>query len=404
MKAHTLPDLHAKPRLMRALRTCTGLLAAVMLTACGGGGSTASNGVGVGGTGSAAGPVTGFGSIIVNGIRFEDNAARIVDDDGASKVSADIKLGMIIEVKSGAFGDDASTGLRTATATDIAYGSSIKGVVSAKDSGASTITVLGQVIKVTSSTVFDGFVNGLTSVTTSSPNHLVEVHALLNSFTGQYTATRIERKNAPLSECKVTGVVSALNTGAQTFAIGGQAIAYSGASPVASLVNGKRVKARLAYDAGAGNCTQVATRVDSAENAFADNSSAEVEGFVSDFVNANDFKVNGVAVSAASVPGGVANGIRVEAEGIVRNGVLIASKVELKDQPSTETVKLYGTPSSVNQSADRLMLKGVEVSYATATLENNLTEGDLATASLEVRGDLDPTGTLVIATRIKRKD
>lgn len=376
-----------------------------LLSACGGGGggdSTAGNGVGVGGTGSAAGPVSGFGSIIVNGIRFEDNTARIVDDDGVTKVSADIKLGMIVQVKSGAFGDDASSGLRTATATDIAYGSSIKGVVSNKDTGASTITVLGQVIKVTSSTVFDGFANGLASVTTSSPNNLVEVHALLDSFTGQYTATRIERESAPLSECKVTGVVSALNTGAQTFAIGSQLIAYSGASPVTSLVNGKRVKARLTFSAGA--CTQTATRIDSAESAFDDNSSAEVEGFVSDFVSASDFKVNGVAVSASSVPSGVANGIRVEAEGVVRNGILVASKVERKDLPSTETLKLFGTPSSVNTATDRLILKGVEVSYATATLEDSLTEGDLATASLEVRGDLDASGTLVIATRIKLKN
>lgn len=376
-----------------------------LLSACGGGGggdSTAGNGVGVGGTGSAAGPVSGFGSIIVNGIRFEDNTARIVDDDGVTKVSTDIKLGMIVEVKSGAFSDDASTGLRTATATDIVYGSSIKGVVSAKDSGASTITVLGQVIKVTSSTVFEGFASGLTSVTTTSPNNLVEVHALLDAFTGQYTATRIERKSAPLSECKVTGLVSALNTGAQTFAMGGQSIAYASASPLTGLANGKRVKARLTFSAGA--CTPTATRIDSAENVLDDNSNAEVEGFVSDFVNASDFKVNGVAVSAASVPSGVTNGIRVEAEGVVRNGVLIASQVERKDLPSTEGVKLFGIPTSVNTATDRMTIKGVEVSYATATLEDNLTEGVLATTSLEVRGDLDATGTLVIATRIKLKD
>ena len=375
------------------------------LSACGGGGggeSTAGNGVGTGGTGSAAGPVSGFGSIIVNGIRFEDNTARIVDDDGVTQVSSDIKLGMIVSVKSGSFGDDASTGLRTATATDIAYGSSIKGVVSAKDTGTSTLTVLGQSIKVTSSTVFDGFASGFTSVSTNSPNNLVEVHALFDAATGQYTATRIERKSSPLNECKLSGLVTALNTGAQTFAIGGQNIAYAGASPLASLSNGARVKARLTFTAGA--CTQNATRIDSDQTAFDDNSSAEVEGFVSDFVNAGNFKVNGVRVSASSVPAGVANGIRVEAEGVMRSGVLIASQVERKDLPSSETLKLFGTPSSVNTSTDRLILKGVEVSYATATLEDNLTENDLAAASLEVRGDLDATGTIVVATRIKLKN
>ena len=55
-----------------------GLAAALSLFACGG-----SGGVDSGGTGSfASGPISGFGSVIVNGVHFDDAGATVSDDDG----------------------------------------------------------------------------------------------------------------------------------------------------------------------------------------------------------------------------------------------------------------------------------------------------------------------------------
>jgi hypothetical protein len=71
-----------------------GLLALIggvaALSGCGGGGGDVGVGtgtgvasVGSGGTGSfSSGAITGFGSIIVNGVRFDDSQARVTDDDG----------------------------------------------------------------------------------------------------------------------------------------------------------------------------------------------------------------------------------------------------------------------------------------------------------------------------------
>ena len=60
-------------------RSCTLALTtaiALGLSACGGGGDVA--GVGQGGTGAfSVGPITGLGSIIVNGIRYDDSRASI---------------------------------------------------------------------------------------------------------------------------------------------------------------------------------------------------------------------------------------------------------------------------------------------------------------------------------------
>ena len=91
-------------------RAVLGTLAAVGLAACGGGG----DGIDSGGTGGAPtqqsftnGSITGFGSIIVNGVRFDDSQAVIVDDEGRSRGRGDLALGMVVDIDAGAIATDA---------------------------------------------------------------------------------------------------------------------------------------------------------------------------------------------------------------------------------------------------------------------------------------------------------
>ena len=76
-----------------------GLIAAglaMLVVACGGG-------VGSGGTGGfASGPISGFGSVIVNGVRFDDTFATVVDGDGTTRTRDDLRLGMTVDIDSGA--------------------------------------------------------------------------------------------------------------------------------------------------------------------------------------------------------------------------------------------------------------------------------------------------------------
>src|SRR3954451_20563004 len=79
-----------------------GLLALIggvaALSGCGGGGDGVAS-VGSGGTGSfSSGAITGFGSIIVNGVRFDDSQARITDDNGVLHNPGDLKLGMVVSI------------------------------------------------------------------------------------------------------------------------------------------------------------------------------------------------------------------------------------------------------------------------------------------------------------------
>ena len=113
---HTHPTSPTRRRLL-----ATGAAsAALALFGCGGGGGDSLAGVGSGGTGSfASGPIRGFGSIIVGGVRYDDSAARIATDAGATASSADLRLGMMVEVNGGDIATDALTGQRRAAASTI---------------------------------------------------------------------------------------------------------------------------------------------------------------------------------------------------------------------------------------------------------------------------------------------
>ncbi|MFD2452572.1 hypothetical protein [Ideonella paludis] len=51
-------------------------------------------------TGSfTSGAISGFGSIIVNGVRFDDSGAQVYDDDGNRRGSDDLKLGAHVEIE-----------------------------------------------------------------------------------------------------------------------------------------------------------------------------------------------------------------------------------------------------------------------------------------------------------------
>ena len=135
-----------------------GLLAAcaVALTvaACGGGDGGTSARVGTGGTGAfSVGAITGFGSVIVNGLRFEDASARVSDEDGPRSRS-DLKLGMVVKVE----GSVSTSASPTGTATSIVFDSELLGPVKLGVNRA--ITVIGQKVALSSATVFDASLPG----------------------------------------------------------------------------------------------------------------------------------------------------------------------------------------------------------------------------------------------------
>jgi len=392
------------PRRQLAAVLSTALLAVV--AACGGGGGDAGSSDSSSAASYSQGAISGFGSVIVNGVRWDDSSATVTDDDGVRQTSSALKLGMVIEVDGSSIDHAAGSGRALA----IRYGSEMLGPVASIDASLSTVTVLGQTVAVTTSTVFDASIAG--GLAGLSVGAVIEVHGLYDAANSRTVATRIELK-AGATEYRLRGSISGLDTTAKTFSIGSELISYASAGEIpATLANGTQVKVRLQTTQSAG--AWVASKLRLIKRVFEDRPDAEVEGVITAWTSATDFEVNGLKVDAskASFPDGQAAivlGARVEVEGAVVAGVLVATKVDLEDDghhggPLRE-FELHGLIANLDTAAKTFALRGLTVSYAGAVIVNK--DGSAASVSLangakvEVKGALSLDLTAIVASSIK---
>lgn len=391
-----------------ALAAGASFCAAALLVACGGGGDAGTTGTTS--TPAAAvsysqGAITGFGSVFVNGVRFDDSAASVSDDDGNASSSNALKLGMMVQVDAGAVDMSASS----AVAAAIRWGSEVVGPVGTIDTSASTVQVLGQTVLVTTSTVFDSTLAGGLSALTAGA--VVEVHGILDTANNRIVATRIEPKTGATAY-KIRGAIAALDTTAKTFTINGQLISYaslSAANVPANLANGQIVRVRLQTTQVSG--AWVATVLRGGLRVPDSNREAEVEGAITVFTSATDFEISGLKVDAtnATFPDGqtgVVLGARVEVHGTVTNGVLVATKVEIESRrtPEQRLLELRGTFTNLNTTDKTFALRGVTVWYGGTVTYKDGTEATLATnAKVEVKGVLSTDRTRLEARSIEFK-
>jgi Domain of unknown function (DUF5666) len=384
----------------------TVLMMSIFLTSCGGGGTGGTGGTGnpapATGTNLAVGPITGFGSIIVNGVRYDDGSASIIDDDDNAGSRDELKLGVVVEVKSGTVSNG------SAPALGIAYGSSLVGPVDAgsQNTTDNTLKVLGQTVKVTTNTVFDEGLTGLSSV---ANRVVVNVHGMFDAGTGVTTATRIELKpNAQYY--RLRGKVSDLNKTNTTLKIGGQPVSYATlqSNPVlSSLADGQVVRARL-------NITQennvwVATRIKSSAPSMDGVKEFEVKGFITAFTSASNFKINDLRVDATNAAfedgrADLKDGVLVEVEGTMLNDVLVARKVEVEDKRDQRIPRfeLHGAITAIDTTAKTFGLRGQTVSYGGTVQYKKGTEGGLIIGTrVEVKGVLSADRTKIEAKSIE---
>ena len=384
------------------------LLTASLLAACGGGGGTG----GTGGTGVvvvSSGVMT-KGSVILNGVRFEDTAANIFIDD-KPKTAAALQNGMVVKVL-GTVNDDGING----TAQRVKALIEVRGQPTSVDPNANpqSLVVLGQTVFVDDQTVYSNLA-GFGAITTST---LIEVHGLRDA-TNRIRATRIEANQTQMGDDtvdEIRGVVSGGAPGSNpiTFNLGSQVVNFVGGPTAitpagASYQNGSVVEVHCtAQPCGTGGSVFQASRivVESAEDSAFQPSSGqrfEAEGIVSGLTlpiptrllpstppPALDFKVAGVSVTTSGTTryvGGIyedmTNNIKVEAEGTWNGTVLVASKIEFK----RSVVRLQGT--TANGSGQSFDLQIANSNYVVKIELDSLTSGSLPAnglACVQVRG------------------
>lgn len=380
---------------------------AASLLGCGGGDGLA--GVGTGGTGSfSSGPIRGFGSIVVNGVRYDEASAQVVGDAGAAFSRTDLRLGMVVDVN-GSDVTTSGTGQRRATATSISVRSEIEGPISTIDPGRGSFTVLGQQVQVTAATVFDDDLRG--GLASLAVGQIVEVYGYQQAA-GQYLATRIDDEDDTPTHYKLRGVVSGLDTTARSFRIGATLVSYAEiAGAVPGLANGQYARVELQLTPAASGAWR-ARRIQVAGTAIgvpqAGSVKAEIEGYITAFTSSARFSVHGVTVDASGVarlPTGLALGRLVEVEGVLANGVLVADSVEIEDDGVDDgKFEIEGAIASVSPGTRSFVVHGVTVDYATARFKGGTVEQLAAGVKVEVEGLLASDGTTVVATEIEFDD
>jgi hypothetical protein len=325
-------------------------LAASALAGCGGGGGGVTLLPGTGGTGIfAQGAIAGFGSVIVNGIKFDDSGAQ-VQIDGAAASSQDLRLGMVAGVQ-GQRGLDPNLGI----ANRLDVWSIAQGPVTQVQSG--QFVVAGMTIQTNSATVYDG----VSSAAVLGTGQTVVVWGLNAAADGwHWIATRLAVLANPVARLFSTGLV-AVSSGQRS-------------------LNGMQLQGPLAAGLSAGqlvrvegvlsnrNLTVSAVKVmdlptDSAQH------DVQIEGVVTQVLSATRFMLGNLEVdsSAVSATAPVTTGLRIEVHGSLQGQLLKASALDFESEQKLDSAEIEGSIEQYTSLAN-FVVRGQRCDASAATI------------------------------------
>ncbi|MFL6656784.1 MAG: DUF5666 domain-containing protein [Massilia sp.] len=394
--------------------------AAAILAACGGGGGSsetpapapAAPAPVVLGSPTVSGTITGFGSIIVDGVRIDDKLVTA----GKEKANGDIttvelKLGQHVEVEhDGAL-----------VATKIRVSAEIEGTVSAIDSANQSLTVLGQTVIINSDaslgpvTVFGAPYTKLADIAVTDA---IEVHGLLKTDANgkvSLQATRVEKKATDVAD-RVNGIVYDISTANHTFKVGNLLIDYSAATLVpatAVIANGSEVTVAIPVGTVEKGVAIKASAI-KVKDRKAETQGKEVElgGSVSAFnTQLLQLIVNGIKVDVSAVKFDQAGkglvdlkpGAYIVVKGMYNSeNILKAATVVVRgvDQDKGSEVELHGTIVDF-VSAANFKVRGVTIDATNATIDTASCAGATHLGNelqVAVFGSLSATGTVKITS------
>ncbi|MCJ0765183.1 hypothetical protein [Variovorax terrae] len=386
-------------------------LAAVVLHGCGGGMTTA--GVGSGGSGLAEGTVSGFGSVIVDGVEYDDSgvAAQAADGSGGLR-TADLKLGQRVRL---VYNDSRQI-------DSIQVLPQLVGPASSAIDDHGWMQVMGQWVRVVKSqqdasrsgpTVLSGY----SEADRIMAGDELEVHGTWvydeRKASHVLVATRVEKLAAPADSVQLAGVVRGLTDGSfRLNASNGTLVQPSQPLPPA-LANGQVAHLWVARGR-LGNAALDATRVESVVldlQEVARHAQVILSGLVAGYDPATRVvEIQGMRIRLAP-------GLQVDEAALARgefaslkvsqaDNMLVASDMTLRSAAAGglgATVEVKGEASGIDWTAATVgfILRGVAIQAASAVVDASCRAmpADVR-RRVEVRGQSEAPGRPVTASQV----
>ena len=360
------------------------------------------------------GPISGFGSVVSHGIHFNTNGATILVNGDPGTLS-DLRVGMMVSIK-GTIDDDTGA----ARASEIRFAADLVGPVTSVNRDNGTFVMMGRTVVVDGLTVADG-----DSFDALAAGHVVQVSGQYRSQ-GRVQATHmlhVANEYQAGMQMQVHGEIENLDVGNLRFRVGGQDCDYSGASldlGGAELQNGLFVEVTSTAPMVGGDMIldriQAHDRDRDRDQLCDSDCDFEVEGYVTAFVSATEFEVDGQAVtttgSTVYVNGTVdslALDVKLAVDGTVDvDGILVAERIVFR-LPSL--VEIEADIEAIDTVAGSVTVMGIDVQTDEMTLFRDHSIADVTDFGLddlavgdraEIRACID--GDTVVATRFERDD
>ena len=360
------------------------------------------------------GTITGFGSVIANGIEFNTDTAAVTMNGQPGNLS-DLRVGMVVAIRGTVHGQT-----RAAVATQIMFSNEAEGPVRNINTLQNRFEVLGRTVIFDELTVFDDM-----TMDSFAEGNMVRVSGHWRSQE-RIQATYVQRiadAYGPGMTMQVKGEISNLNTATQHFNIGAQSCDYSAAALQlgdADFANGLYVEVSSSSPMSGGDMLldriQARDRDRDRDQLCDADCDFEIEGYITSFVSATEFDVDEQPVTTTGetvyVNGTVASldlDVKLAVDGWLDDaGVLVADRIVFR-LPSL--VEIEADIQAVDTATTSITVLGISVTTDESTLfrdhssvgmtdfgYDDLVVGDRT----EIRAYIDEAA--VVATRLERDD
>lgn len=351
------------------------------------------------------GVITGFGSVYVDGQRFNtDNSTFNVNGQAGQSIEK-LQVGMKISMSVQESDDDSP-----ATVSTVHYDNDIEGLVTAIDRNNQQIEVAGITVLYNDLTHFIG----ITEVSLSVDDR-IEISGYLNT-NGVLVATYIELDNDVTNDANqyASGIVSNLDVTQQTFTLQGLTVNYASAN-IQTIENGLKVKVEGNINAGVFLATEVEAVDETFYLSLSDDDIARVEkdGIVTAIdLAANSITVDGLTYQLASdVVFEGSSDIQVQdfVEIYIEPATNQVTKVETQNTRISIDGKIKGTIEAIDTANQTVTVNGQTYAFTNTTRVEDDDDRYFNFASLNVNDRVEiafviDTASNNIIQRIERED